>query len=66
MVRLLCLILGAILSFSINAKTLYSCILSQDVNMETGEVTNQISNNSLVDIYVEGNKLLLGYKKYSM
>lgn len=49
-----------------NAKTLYSCFLSQDLNMETNEVSNQVSNNSLIDIYVDGNKLLLGSKRYSM
>lgn len=48
------------------AKTLYSCFLSQDLNMNTNEVSNQVSNNSLIDIYVEGNKLLLGNKRFSM
>jgi len=52
--------------FSIDAKTLYSCFLSQDLNMNTNEVSNQVSNNSLIDIYVDGNKLLLGSKRYSM
>ena len=58
MYRLLLFITAVILSLSMNAKTLYSCFLSQ--------VSNQISNNSLIDIYVDGNKLLLGSKKYSM
>lgn len=53
----------AIQSFS---KTLYSCFLSQDYNMETGRVSNQISNNSLCDIFVDGNKLMLGSKSYTM
>lgn len=35
------------------AKTLYSCFLSQDLNMNTSEVSNQISDNSLIDIYVD-------------
>ena len=34
--------------------------------MDTNEVSNQVSNNSLIDIYVDGNKLLQGSKKYSM
>ncbi len=66
MTRLLFLITGLILSLSMNAKTLYSCFLSQDVNMNTSKVSNQIANNSLIDIYVDGNKLLLGNKRYSM
>lgn len=66
MYRLLFLLAGVFLSFSMNAKTLYSCFLSQDLNMDTSEVSNQVSNNSLIDIYVDGNKLLLGNKKYSM
>lgn len=66
MYRLLFLLAGVFLSFSMNAKTLYSCFLSQDLNMETNEVSNQVSNNSLIDIYVDGNKLLLGSKRYSM
>lgn len=66
MYRLLFLLAGVFLSFSMNAKTLYSCFLSQDLNMDTNEVSNQVSNNSLIDIYVDGNKLLLGSKKYSM
>lgn len=66
MFRLLAFITTVILSLSMNAKTLYSCFLSQDLNMETNEVSNQVSNNSLIDIYVDGNKLLLGSKKYSM
>ena len=66
MYRLLFLLAGVFLSFSMNAKTLYSCFLSQDLNMDTNEVSNQVSNNSLIDIYVYGNKLLLGSKKYSM
>lgn len=66
MYRLLFLLAGVFLSFSMNAKTLYSCFLSQDLNMDTSEVSNQVSSNSLIDIYVDGNKLLLGNKKYSM
>ena len=66
MFRLLAFITTVILSLSMNAKTLYSCFLSQDLNMETNEVSNQVSNNSLIDIYIDGNKLLLGSKKYSM
>ena len=66
MYRLLFFITAVILSLSMNAKTLYSCFLSQDLNMETNEVSNQVSNNSLIDIYVDGNKLLLGSKIYSM
>lgn len=66
MYRLLFLLAGVFLSFSMNAKMLYSCFLSQDLNMDTSEVSNQVSNNSLIDIYVDGNKLLLGNKKYSM
>ena len=66
MYRLLFFIAAVCLSLSMNARTLYSCFLSQDLNMETNEVSNQISNNSLIDIYVDGNKLLLGSKKYSM
>lgn len=68
--RLICLIVGVVISLSISvsmsAKTLYSCFLSQDFNMDTSEVSNQVSNNSLIDIYVDGNKLLLGSKTYSM
>jgi len=48
------------------AKTLYSCFLSQDYNMETGDVSNQVSDNSLCKIYIESNKLYLGSKTYSM
>ena len=66
MYRLLFFIAAVCLSLSMKARTLYSCFLSQDLNMETNEVSNQISNNSLIDIYVDGNKLLLGSKKYSM
>lgn len=66
MCRLLCFMIGVIFSLSINAKTLYSCFLSQDLNMETDEVSNQIVNNSLVNIYVDGNKVFLGSKRYSM
>lgn len=51
---------------SAEAKTLYSCFLSQDYNMETGAVSNQVTNNSLIDIYLDGNKLLLGNKTYSL
>lgn len=64
--RFFFLLVGVLLSLSMNAKTLYSCFLSQDLNMNTQEVSNQVSNNSLIDIYVDGNKLLLGTKKYSM
>ncbi len=49
-----------------HGRTLYSCFLSQDVNMNTTEVSNQVSNNSLIDIYKDGNKLLLGNKRFSM
>lgn len=66
MQKLISLLIGVILSLSVNAKTLYSCFLSQDLNMETSEVSNQVSNNSLLDIYVDGNKLLIGNKKFSM
>lgn len=66
MYRLLYFITALFLSLSMNAKTLYSCFLSQDLDMDTNEVSNQVSNNSLIDIYVDGNKLLLGSKKYSM
>ena len=66
MYRLLFLLAGVFLSFSMNAKTLYSCFLSQDLNMDTNEVSNQVSNNSLIDIYVDGTQLLLGSKKYSL
>ncbi len=52
--------------FSVEAKTLYSCFLSQDYNMETGTVSNQVTNNSLIDIYLDGNKLSLGNKTYSL
>lgn len=48
------------------SRTKYSCFLSQDLNMETSEVSNQITDNSLIDIYVDGNKLELGNKRYSM
>ena len=66
MYRLMLFITLVSLSLSMNARTLYSCFLSQDLNMETNEVSNQISDNSLIDIYVDGNKLLLGNKKFSM
>lgn len=66
MTRLLFLITLAAISLSVSGKTLYSCFLSQDLNMDTNEVSNQVTNNSLVDIYVDGNKLLLGSKRYSM
>ena len=50
-----------------NAKSLYSCFLSQDVDMETFEVSNQITNNSLIDITLDGNTLRLGNQKtYSL
>lgn len=29
-------------------------------------MSNQVSNNSLIDIYLDGNKLLIGNKKFSM
>ena len=66
MLRYLSLLAASVFAFSLSARTLYSCFLSQDLNMKTGQVTNQITNNSLLDIYVEGNKLLLGNKKFSM
>lgn len=66
LILLVALCVNFMVGFSIDAKTLYSCFLSQDLNMNTNEVSNQVSNNSLIDIYVDGNKLLLGSKKYSM
>lgn len=51
---------------SVYSRTLYSCFLSQDYNFETGEVTNQITNNSLIDIYLDGNKLYVASKVFSM
>ncbi len=66
LVLIVVLCISFIGSTTMNAKTLYSCFLSQDLNMDTNEVSNQVSNNSLIDIYVDGNKLLLGSKKYSM
>lgn len=59
-------IIFMLLSITSFGKTYYSCFLSQDYNMETGQVSNQISNNSLADIYVDGNKLTLGNKRFSM
>ncbi len=66
LILLVALCVNFMVGFSIDAKTLYSCFLSQDLNMNTNEVSNQVSNNSLIDIYVDGNKLLLGSKRYSM
>lgn len=49
------------------AKTIYSCFLSQDLNMKTSEVSNQVSNNDLITITVEGSTLKLGNSKtYSL
>lgn len=66
LILLVALCVNFMVGFSIDAKTLYSCFLSQDLNMNTNEVSNQVSNNSLIDIYVDGNKLLLDSKRYSM
>lgn len=52
--------------FICDAKTVYSCFLSQDVNMNTYQVSNQYTDNSLAEIIVDGNKLTLGTKMYSM
>lgn len=62
------IVIGTILFATINAyaKTRYSCFMSQDINIESGEVSHQIANNSLCDIYIDGNKLYLGSKTYSM
>lgn len=64
--RFCCFLSGVLLVLFVSAKTEYSCFLSQDVNIETGEVSNQITNNTLVTIYIDGNKLTLGSKKYSL
>lgn len=53
-------------ALSIHCRTHYSCFLSLDYNFDTGEISNQITNNSLADIYIDGNKLTLGSKRYSM
>lgn len=68
MKKLLFILALSILSIGMcNAKSLYSCFLSQDVDMETFEVSNQITNNSLIDITLDGNTLRLGNQKtYSL
>lgn len=49
------------------AKTVYSCFLSQDLDMETSEVSNQVSSNDLITITIEGSTLKLGNgKTYSL
>lgn len=48
-------------------KTIYSCFLSQDMDMEKFEVSNQISENNLIDIILDGSTLKLGNQKvYSL
>jgi hypothetical protein len=55
------------LTLSSYAKSIYSCFLSQDVNMNTFEVSNQITNNSLITITLDGSTLRLGEQKtYSL
>lgn len=55
------------LTLSSYAKSIYSCFLSQDVNMTTFEVSNQITNNSLITITLDGSTLRLGEQKtYSL
>lgn len=51
---------------TLEARTEYSCFFSQDFNVKTGDVTNQVANNSLITIYLDGNKLILGDKRYSL
>lgn len=60
------LFISLFLALNVFGKTRYSCFLSQDLNLETSAVSNQVTNNSLIDIYVDGNKLELGAKRYSM
>lgn len=62
------LVLLATLAFAIcaNAKTTHSCFLSMDYDMETGKCWNQITDNSLIDIVMDGNKLHVGDRTYSM
>ena len=66
MYRLISFVFVVLLALSVSAKTEYSCFLSQDVNLETGEVSNQVTNNSLITIFLDGNKLTLGAKKYTL
>ena len=48
MLRYLSLLAASVFAFSLSAKTLYSCFLSQKLNMRTYQVTNQAINNKTV------------------
>lgn len=63
MYRLLFLLAGVFLSFSMNAKTLYSCFLSQDLNMDTSEVSNFITDPSAD--WVTRNAIVIWYDEIS-
>ncbi len=62
-----CLFMALLSMGLLQAKKIYSCFLSQDMDMETFEVSNQITNNSLIDIVLDGSTLRLGDQKvYSL
>lgn len=64
--RYILVILFVSYAFTMLCRTHYSCFLSQDYNMHTGEVFNQVTNNTLADIYIDDNKMTLGSKRFSM